>query len=77
MPQIEVNLTQIEKLIEQLNERDKVKLVQRLEARTLPARWKKFLREIDKRRKKHPVSQKEIEWIVENTRQEMHERSHG
>ena len=76
MPPNGTTLSQIEKLIDRLDEGDKIKLVRKLEAKTLPARWKKFLREVDKRRRKHPLSQREIETIVESTRQEIHERSH-
>lgn len=75
MPQGEVSLAKVERLIDQLNEGDRLKLVKKLEVKTLPARWKVFLREIDKRRRKHPVSQREIEEIVEKVRQEIYERS--
>ena len=75
MPRLEIALSQIEKLIEQLNEREKIKLVRRLEEETLPSRWRALLRQIDKRRKKYPVSQKEIEETVGKVRQELYERS--
>ena len=75
MPRLEINLSQIEKLIEQLTERDRIQLVQRLEAKTLPVRWKKFLRQIDRRRRRYPLSQREIEKMVEETRQEIYERN--
>ena len=71
----EVSLAAIERLIDRLQERDRLKLVRKLEAKTLPARWKAFLRGVDKRRKKYPVSQREIEEIVEKVRQEIYERS--
>ena len=74
MPQSQVSLAAIERLIERLKEGDRLKLVKKLEAKTLPARWKAFLRGIDKRRRKYPVSQREIEDIVEKMRQEIYER---
>ena len=77
MPQLEINLAKIEQLIDQLTDRDKIELVRRLEAKTLPTRWKSFLHEVDKRRKKYPVSQREIEEWVEKVRQETYERSGG
>lgn len=76
MPHNGTSLSQIEKMIDQLGEGDKIKLVRKLEAKTLSARWRKFLQEVDKRRRKHPLSQREIEAIVESARQEIHERSH-
>jgi FMN-dependent NADH-azoreductase len=75
MPQLEINLTALEKLIDQLSERDKIVLVRKLEAKTLPVRWTTFLRQIDNRRKKYPLKEKEIEGIVEKVRQEIYERS--
>ncbi len=75
MPQLQVNLALLVKLIDQLNDREKIKLVRKLEAKTLPARWKSFLRQVDQRRKKHPVNQAEIEETVEKVRQKIHERS--
>lgn len=76
MPHNGNSLSQIEKMIDRLDEGDKIKLVRKLEAKTLPARWRKFLQGIDKRRQKHPLNQHQIEAIVESTRQEIHERSH-
>ena len=75
MPRLQINMDQIEKLIDQLTEKDKVQLVRRLEAKTLPARWKVFLRQIDKRRKRARLSQRDIEEIVEQARQEVYERN--
>lgn len=75
MPELKIGLAQIEQLINQLTERDKLALVRKLEAKTLPRRWQLFLREIDKRRKKHPVNQHEIEQLVEEVRQDLYERS--
>ena len=75
MPRLEINKEQIEKLIDQLAERDKIQLIRKLEAKTLPARWKVFLRQIDGRHRRNPISQREIEKIVEEARQEVYERN--
>lgn len=75
MPRLEVNLSAIQRLIDQLSEQEKIKLVRKLEAQTLPARWKALFREIDKRRKRYPITQREIEKICEEVRQERYERS--
>ena len=75
MPQIVITLHQIEKLIEQLPESEKVKLVNKLGAKTLTARWKLLFNRIDRRAKKHPISQKEINKLVEKTRQDLYDRS--
>ena len=75
MPQAGANLDEIEKLIDQLSERKKIELVRRLEERTFPARWRAFLRAIDRRRKTHPLRRSEIERMVEEVRQEVYERN--
>lgn len=75
MPRLELTLEQIEKLIDQLGDREKIQLVRKLGRKTLPARWQTFLRQIDQRRKRFPVTESEIEKIVEEVRQEIHEGS--
>lgn len=75
MPKLELNLEQIEKLIDQLGEQEKIRLVQKLGRKTLPARWRTFFRQIDQRRKRFPVTESEIEKIVEEVRQEIYEGS--
>ena len=75
MSRLGISPKQLEALFDQLTERDKIALVRRLEAKTLPTRWKAFLRQIDKRRKKYPVTQREVEEAVEKVRQDLYERS--
>ena len=79
MPRFEMKTEQIEQLINQLisqlPERERIRLVRKLEARTLPARWRIFLRQIDQRRGKYPVSEREMDRLVEVARQEVYERN--
>ena len=75
MPRLEVNIHQIETLIDQLPDATRIKLVKRLESKTLPSRWKAFLLKIDRLQKKYPVSQKEIRKTVEQVRKDLYERS--
>lgn len=75
MPQLEVRIEQIEKLINQLDSKDKMKLVQKLESKTIPLRWKMLLHRINLRRKRSHLTQHDIEKIVEVVREEVHERN--
>ena len=72
MPKIavEVDLRQIEQIISQLRTEDRISLVQRLEQTTWRERLRNLTAQIDKRRKKYPISQKEIMRLVKEARQE-------
>lgn len=76
MPKIalELDLKQLEQIItRQLGSRDRLKLIRRLEQKTWGERFRVLVSEIDKRRKKYPISQKEIDQIVEEVRRERYE----
>ena len=75
LPRNGISPDELEALFDRLPQRDKIALVRKLEAKTLPARWKTFLRQVDQRRKKYPVTQREIEETVEKVRQDLYERS--
>ena len=75
LPRNGIRPNELEALFDRLPQRDKIALVRKLEAKTLPARWKMFLRQVDQRRKKYPVTQREIEETVEKVRQDLYERS--
>jgi len=75
LPRNGIRPNELEALFDRLPQRDKIALVRKLEAKTLPARWKMFLRQVDQRRKKYPVTQREIEDTVEKVRQDLYERS--
>lgn len=73
MPRLEISREQIEKLISQLGERERIQLVKKLEQKTLPARWRSFLREIDQRRRRSSLTESQIQKIVEEVRQDVYE----
>ena len=77
MSKIEVDLgpTQIKEAFEQLNIREKVKLVEEFERETRRARWAALVNKIRQRAKKYPISQKEIDRICEEVRKERYERN--
>ena len=72
MPKIavDVDLQQIEKIISQLKSRDRITLIQRLEQKAWGERFRALTRKIDRNRRKHPVSRKEILNLVKQARQE-------
>ena len=75
LPRNGISSSQLEAWFDRLPQREKIALVRKLEAKTLPIRWKTFLRQVDQRRKKYPVTQREIEETVEKVRQDLYERS--
>ncbi len=67
---LELDTRQLEELIESLSMNDKIKLVCKLEQETLRQRWNNVLKDIDKRLKKFPISEKEIAKEIETYRKE-------
>ncbi len=67
---IDLNEKQIEKMVESLPVKDKLRLVRKLEKETLRQRWNNLLKTIDERLKKHPISEKEIIKEIEQARRE-------
>lgn len=72
MPQVNLNIHQVEEVVEQLNIRTKLRLVQKLEEETWNARWDNLLADIDRRLKKHPISDIEIAKEVETVRRKLY-----
>lgn len=67
---LELSPNQVEDLVEKLPMSEKVKLVSKLEKETLPQRWGEILTDIDKRLKKFPISQEEIDKEIKTYRRE-------
>lgn len=72
MPRVNLNNHQVEELVEQLDLKSKIRLVQRLEEETWNARWDKLLADIDRRLKRHPISEDEIAKEVETVRRKLY-----
>lgn len=72
MPTIEIDAKQLREAIEQLNDKEKTKLIEELERETLTLRWRQILKDIDSRLKKFPVSREEVVKEIYNYRKEKH-----
>lgn len=75
MVKIEINIQQIKKAIERLPERDRIRLAEDLTQRTWAKQFKKLLARIDTRRKTNPISQKDLNKVIDESRQEYHVKS--
>lgn len=62
----------IDKLVDRLTVKDRVRLMRKLEKETLGKRIDNLLGRIDQRRKKIPISEKEITEIVKEVRKELY-----
>ncbi len=72
---VKMELRQLKKAIQQLSVREKNLLLQELQRDTLQEQFKQMFSRIDARLKKNPISQKELDKIVEGSREEFHARS--
>jgi hypothetical protein len=72
---LELNPTQIEKLVEKLSSEDKIRLVRKLERQTWGQRIDGLFKKIDQRRKKYPVSNKEIKQEIATIRSQIYGQS--
>lgn len=72
MPKIavDVDLKEIERIIAQLKTPERVTLLRRLERNTWGERFHSLVTQIDKRRKKHPLSQRALRQLLKEARQE-------
>lgn len=57
---VNINFLDFQSLIDQLTIREKLVLVKKLEKETIATRLSNIFKKIDQRRKKYPISQKEI-----------------
>ncbi len=69
---LEFTPTQVEELVEKLSVEDKIHLVRKLERETWGKRIDNLFRKIDQRRKRHPISDKEIAQEIEIVRRQIY-----
>ena len=74
MVKIEMNFKRLENAIDKLPVRQRVKLAQRLIRTTRKDRFEKLRSSIRAKVKKHPITEKELNMIVEEAREEFHAR---
>lgn len=72
--EFELDIAQVEKLVEKLPREEKIRLVRKLEQETLGQRMDRLLKKIDERRKRYPISAKEIRQEIEAVRKELYGR---
>ena len=77
MPTVNINLriNDISKIVEQLNIREKTKLIKKLEEETWSMRFDQLLGKIKRRVKQYPISEQEIIHEVEQTRKQRYDQS--
>lgn len=69
---IEVDIKQLEKIINSLPLDDKIRLAKRLECQTLGKIIERIFSNIDQRRKRFPISEREIKQEIRAVRKEMY-----
>ncbi len=67
-----MDIQQIERLVDQLPQRDKLHLFRKLGKETAVQRMKEIFKEIDERRKTFPISNKEIQEEIEGMRRKIY-----
>ena len=70
MVKSEIKFEQIRKAAKRLPMKQRIRLVEELQRDTWQKRFKQMLSRIDARRKKYPISQKEINEVVAEARRE-------
>ncbi len=73
---LDLDIKEAKNLIEQMPLEDKLKLVRTLEKETWAKRMDQILKNIDERRKKYKISNREISQEIEKARQEFYARRH-
>ncbi len=73
---LELDIKEAKNLIEQMPLEDKIRLVRELERETWAKRLDKILKNIDERRKRYKISNKEISQEIEKARREFYARRH-
>jgi hypothetical protein len=69
---LELNPNQVEELVEKLPLEEKIRLVRRLERETWGKRIDKLFKKIDQRRRRYPISNKEIAQEIEIVRRKIY-----
>ena len=72
MVKIEIEFNQIKKAAQMLSLKQRLQLIEALQQSGWQNQFKALLARIDERRKKHPISDEEIDRIVEEAREEYH-----
>ena len=72
---IEMNIAQLKQVIRKLPLKQRTKLLEELQKENLEQQFDRMFDRIDARLKKHPISSKEVDKIVEEARQEYHDQS--
>jgi len=72
---LEIDKTQIESAVEKMSVVDKIELARKLEKMTMSKRIDNLLNKIDARSKKNPISQREIDRVIKETRKELYGES--
>ena len=73
---LELDVKEAKRLIKQMTLEDKIKLVRELQRETWAKRMDAILKNIDERRKRFKISDKEISKEIEKARQEFYARRH-
>ncbi len=68
---LQVSPKDVYNLVSQLDMKDKIKIFQSLKPIVVSDRWDRFLKKIDARLKKYPITEEEIEKETENAREEI------
>jgi len=71
---LELDTKELKRLIERMSIEDKIKLIKELERETWAKRITKVLKNIDARRKKYKISNREISQEIEKARREFYAR---
>ena len=74
MLRTDISFEQISEAIDKLPLREKIKLSEKLQRQTWHQRLKVMFTKINSRRRKIPVSQKEIQKVIDDVREEIYER---
>ena len=75
MIKISESSKQIREAFDRLPTKEKLKIVEEFERKTRKERWKDIFKDIDKRLKKFPISQKEIDQEIADYRREKNAKS--
>ena len=77
MPSVNINLriNDISTIVEQLDIREKIKLIKKLEEETWSMRFDQLLGRIRRRVKQYPISEQEIFHEVEQTKKQRYDQS--
>lgn len=75
MVKFNINFEQVRKAIQKLPIEQRIKLVEELERSTWEIRFRKMFARSDARRKKNPTSQKKINKMIEEAREDFYART--